>query len=343
MNALARSFVLVTLIIAGAVAFWWLQGPEGDAPPPAVAASDDSRQLSAHVEAPVTGQEPPSRMVGQGQEIPVPAQVPGSLVGTSVPTGWAKVDGFGGLIPTPALRQMFEYYLSALGEESLPQLVARIKQTLSVLAEPARTQALETLGAYLDYKLAVSDLEAGYGEAAALSAMAMQQRMEEIQALRRTWLDRDTADAFFARDEAIDQFQIEKLRIARDQALTEQQRQAALAQAEAALPEPLRQARRETRRFADYEQARQDLAGDPAALQAWREQAFDSATAQRLEALEQEQKAWDRRWQAYSRERQTLTVSGLAGPELQAALDRLRDQHFDDTEQVRAQALDSIR
>ncbi|MBW4934681.1 lipase [Marinobacter sp. F4206] len=327
-------------MIGLAAALWLWPGPDNRKPEDTVN-SEPPSVLTGRVAPLAAEPATPSELVGRSQEVLVPEQMPASLVGTSVPTGWARVDAFGDLIPTLALRQMFEYYLSALGEEPLSQLVARIKRSLAVLDEPARGQALDTLGAYLDYKLAVSDLEAGYGGSA--GGLEMQRRMEEIHALRRTWLDSATADAFFAQDEAIDRFQVQKLQITRDSELTEQQRKAALEQAEAALPEPLRKARRETRRFTDYERVRQQLADDPAALRAWREQAFGTESAERLKALEQEQQDWARRWQAYSQERETLMASGLAGPEREAAVERLRNQHFNEMERVRARALDSVR
>ena len=340
-----RQFALVCIglvLAAFALSGWYLAAPESDPVPtrisedPSVAPPEIRRTRSS-------AEAPPSDLVGRPRPVPVPESMPGSLAGTSVPGGWAQVDAAGDLVPTLALRQMFEYYLSALGEESLEQLVARIEQTLLALSEPARTQAMDTLGAYLDYKLAISDLDAGYGGRSELEATEMRRRMEEIQALRRTWLDSATADAFFAHDEAIDRFQVEKPRIGQDEALSDEQRQRALEEAEQALPEPMRKARRETRRFANYEQARLDLADDPEALRDWRQKAFGAEAAQRLEALEQEQANWNRRWQAYSEARADLLSSGLAGPELQGAIDHLRNQHFSEVERVRAQALDSIR
>jgi lipase chaperone LimK len=338
--------VLIPLLLVIAVAVLWLSlSPGGDTLQPSGEAAPDASASSGPLPTAAPGDqaEPPSQMVGKGQKASLPETLPSSLAGTSVPAGWARVDSTGALIPTPELRQMFEYYLSALGEESLQQLVTRIENTLATLDEPARSQALETLGAYLDYKLAVSDLEEAYRGAGQLSLEQVQQRMEEIHALRRTWLDNTTADAFFAQDEAIDRFQVEQVRIARNTSLTDEQRQAAIARAESALPEPIREAREQTRRFTKYEQARQEYADDPAALKAWREEAFGAEAAGRLAELDKKQSDWDRRWQAYSREREALMSSGLAGPELDTALERLRGQHFSENEQIRAQALDSIR
>ncbi len=285
----------------------------------------------------------PSRWVGQSDTAVLPDTLPVSLSGTSVPSGWVRVDSNGHLIPTPSLRQLFEYYLSAMGEESLQLLVVRIEKELDRLGEPARSEALNILGNYLDYKLALGDLEVSYGRDPVDSLRETERRMQEIQGLRRTWLDADTADAFFAREEAVDRFQLEQRRIAGDDTLTEEQRAQALADAERALPAPLRRAREDTRRFAEYEQVRQDLADNPEALRAWREEAFGIEMSQQLAKVEARQKAWAQRWQVYREERQALERAGLAAPEREAAIDALRDRYFSGPERVRAKALDSLQ
>ena len=146
-----RLLLVLLLIIAAVVSFWLMRAD--------LASHGDSNAPQTTGEPPISVAREdvaaaPSKLVNNTSSVPVPEQLPASLAGTSVPDGWARTDRLGNLIPTPQLRQLFEYFLSALGEESLPQLVARIQRALSVLDEPARAQALVTLGAYLDYKLA---------------------------------------------------------------------------------------------------------------------------------------------------------------------------------------------
>ncbi|MEX2476257.1 lipase secretion chaperone [Marinobacter sp.] len=331
---LATGLLVIIAVIAGL----WLTAGAPERTAPEIVADQQPPEPAT-----TSGDERPSRLVGQPADDGVPETLPASLAGTAVPPGWAKVDSNGNLIPTPQLRQLFEYYLSALGEEPLPVLVARIEQQLAQLQEPARSEALEILGHYLDYKLALGELEGTYGDAAELDPGEVERRMAEIRALRRTWLDADTADAFFAGEEAIDQFQLRQRQIANDQTLSADERAEALARAEQALPEPVRRARQETRRFAEYEQARQNLASDPDALKAWREEAFDAETVEKLEVVEARQRHWDSRWQAYREERNALNKAGLAAPEREAAVKDLRERHFDGPERLRAEALDSLR
>lgn len=343
MKSVSRLSFIVPVIIAVVIALWLLADGAQDQPAstrpldyPADVTTDDDGFSAVR-------QHPPSKMVGDSAELNVPDQQPPSLGGTTEPGGWGKTDRFGNLIPTGELRQLFEYYLSALGEETLPQLVARIRLALSVLEEPAKGQALDTLGRYLDYKLALSDLEAAYGDAGTSGPNEIERRMAEIQALRRTWMDADTAEAFFADEEAIDRYQLKKLSIGRDQDLIDQQREEALAEAEMDLPEPVRQARQDTRKFSRYEQAREALANDPEALRAWRQKEFGDEAAQRLADLDAEQKDWSRRWQSYAKERDALKASGLAEPEREEGLARLREKYFSETERIRAKALDSVQ
>lgn len=332
------ALLVMVALFAGTIIFL------SDEPTTAVdtAVAVDAGSSAEQTGSPGQESEAPSKLVGNAR-VPVPDGLPASLEGTSLPGGWAKTDSNGSLVPTPQLRQLFEYYLAALGEETLPQLVARIEQALARLEEPARSEAMATLGNYLDYKLALGDLEVTYGNATSLDANEMQQRMAEIRALRRTWMDAQTADAFFASDEAVDQFQIEQLRIRTDESLSDGEREQALERAEQALPAPIREARRETRKFTDYQKARSQFADDPEALRTWREERFGDEAARQLEKVEAEQRAWDNKWQSYSSALRELDDLGLAGPEREAAVDSLRDEYFEGAEKLRAEALDSIR
>ncbi|WP_150911380.1 lipase secretion chaperone [Marinobacter halotolerans] len=286
--------------------------------------------------------EYPSRLLAS-ESVEIPQQLPDSLSGTSVPRGWDQTDVNGELVPTPQLRQLFEHYLAALGEETLEQLIARIERALSILHEPARSQAINILGSYLDYKLELGELESAAGEVASMSPDAMASQLARIRALRRQWMDTETTQAFFALEEAVDQYQLARLRIRADESLSAKAREQQLREAEQALPAPVREARQRTRKFSEYEQVQQALADDPQALQAWRVDAFGMEAAERLAQVEADQQAWGQRWQAYRQAKAELEKLGLAGPEREAAINRLRQQHFTGAEIYRAEALDSIQ
>lgn len=327
---------LIGLALALAISLTLLSpDPAGDSSSASPAAQVDTVSGKANPD------EYPSRLT-DAETAEVPEQLPASLKGTDVPTGWDRTDASGSLVPTPELRQLFEHYLAALGEENLAQLVARIQNTLSVLPEPARSEATDILGAYLDYKLELGELESASDGVASLDPDAMARQFAEIRALRRQWLDADTAEAFFAMEEAVDDFQLAQRRIRADDSLSDEARAEQLQAAEQALPHPIREARQQTRMFSEYQQMRQQLSDDPEALQAWREDAFGAEAAGRLAKVEADEQHWDDRWQAYQQDRSELEKLGLAGPEREAAIRHLREEYFEGPERYRAEALDSI-
>jgi len=340
-----RTLTLATVILIGlaaALAFSLTFLTPGSADPSSDSLAAQHNVLPANSGAQNKKREYPSDLLASARA-DIPEQLPASLKGTDVPSGWDKTDANGSLVPTPQLRQLFEHYLAALGEETLAQLIARIEMTLSTLQEPARSEAIGILGAYLDYKLELGELEAGSGDVATLNPDAMAHQFSQIRSLRRQWLAADTADAFFAMEEAIDDFQLAQMRIRANEALSDEARAARLQDAEQALPAPIREARQQTRKFTDYQQMRQELSDDPEALQAWRRNAFGDEAARRLAQVEAEQQAWDENWQAYQQEKADLEKLGLAGPEREAALTRLREQFFEGPERYRAEALDSLQ
>ncbi|BES73502.1 lipase secretion chaperone [Marinobacter nanhaiticus D15-8W] len=328
-------FAAIIAVISGAA---WLLDPEVPAESP-VAPESSTAKLPAK-----RSTQAPSQLLGTVDKTRLPEQLPGSLQGTQAPSGWLKVDRDNRLMVTPALRGMFEYYLAALGEESLPQLVARIDRALEALPEPARSEANELLGQYLDYKLAVGELETRAGEAGSLQSA--EQQLQAIRDLRREYLGEVAAEAFFAREEAIDRFQVRRREIMDNRSLSDAERKAQLAAAESELPESLQEARAESRKFMTYQARLEALQDDPNATEAdisrLRESTFGAEIAQRLEDVEQAREDWQRRWAAYRSDLAALESAGLAEPERKAEVQRLRDQYFSEQEQVRVQALDSV-
>lgn len=276
-----------------------------------------------------------------------PGPLPRSLAGTQAPGGWQRVED-GQLVPTPQLRELFEYYLSALGEEPLQTIVARIRAALAVLPPAARQQALEILGHYLDYRLALTQLGSGEQGSVGLSGDpdAIAAQLAKVRDLRRQTLGEDVADAFFARDEALDQYTLTRLRIERDDSLSAAQKKAQLAAAATQLPESMQASRAATERFADYQQSLQKLRSEGASaaqIDQLRQQTFGAEAAQRLAALDQQRADWQKRWQAYRNAVAQLDASGLASDEKVQQQAQLRQQYFSASELPRVKALDSIQ
>lgn len=332
------------LALAGAVVFaggvgrlLWAPAPE-----PGVAVEPAPRQQAT--KHPLTPQRLKA-LVRDGHQRPGP--LPHSLAGTTAPGGWAQVRD-GQLVPTPALRELFEYYLSALGEESLATITGRIRQALSVLPEPARGQALTILVHYLDYRLALGQLGSD-GELPALSLQhprTLSIRLQQLDELRQDKLGPVVTDAFFGREEALNRYTLAQLRIRQDTGMTSAQKSVALAAARAQLPESVQRDRRQTLKFEHYRQRLSQLRRDganQARIQALREQTFGAEAASRLAALDRRRADWHRRWTAYRQAEARLRKSGLSPQARSDQLEQLRERYFKDAEMARVRALDAER
>lgn len=338
-----RLFVVLIAIIASVAGFAFIISQNRQASGE-VAVSHDRAATESSVPQPVRlapeSVGTTAGVLAQARSMSVPKPLPQSLKGTDQPDGWIQLDSGQNLIATPELRALFDYYLAALGEEPLAQVLARIDQALQVLPEPARSQARTTLTGYLDYRLAVGELESG-GTAVSDNAQRIQ-RMKNAQALRRQYLGADTAEAFFGFEEAIDDFAMDRLVINDNPALSDAEKQARIARAEAQLPAPIREAREASRAFQDYQKRSAELADDPESLRQYRVNRFGEDAADRLAQADQRRAEWDRRWQAYREEADRIEQSGLAASDRAAEIGQLRARYFKGPELARARALDSL-
>lgn len=274
-------------------------------------------------------------------------QLPASLEGTSVPPGLIE-DGNGNLVPTPGLRDIFDYFLSVQGEEPLEVVVARINAYLAAnLSALAAAQARAVLGNYLDYRESLADVEqAGGVNASQLDLLAVQTQQDEVRTLRQRYFDAGVNEAFFARDDALDRYALARLKVLQDDALSAEEQAAQLNALRHQLPADMQQELDDVSRYQDLRtltQSWQEHGGNDAQLRQIREQTVGAAAADRLEALEQERAAFDQRMQRWLGERQAiLSNSALSEADRERQIETLRAGQFSDSELVRVRTLERI-
>lgn len=163
------------------------------------------------------------------------APLPTSFRGTSV-DGSFSVDASGNLLITRDIRNLFDYFLSAVGEEPLQQSLDRLRAYIAAeLQEPARGQALALMQQYIDYKKELVLLERDLPRLADLDAL--RQREAAVKALRARIFSNEAHVAFFADEETYNQFTLERLAIRQDGKLSAEEKAAAIDRLRASLPE----------------------------------------------------------------------------------------------------------
>lgn len=271
---------------------------------------------------------------------PEPGPLPASLQDTDV-DGWLGVDDAGHLVVTPGARWFFEYFLSATGEESAQEIRVRIIAEINKRLPAAGAQeAIALLDRYLAYRQRAQEMTATE------STTDLEQRLRQLQDIRRQVFGDADAAALFGEEENILSVDIARARVLHDDSLSPQERQRQLDELEQQLPEPARAARAQAMGPLQLAQDEADLraqGADPEEVRALRESRFGSEAADRLEGLDRERAEWDRRVADYRAAREGIEADQTLTAEQRArAADELKGQRFTPTERLRIEALDRI-
>ncbi|GAA6140659.1 hypothetical protein NBRC116584_04770 [Hydrogenophaga sp. 5NK40-0174] len=233
----------------------------------------------------------------------------GSLRGASLDGGWGHWDGQQ-LHPSLALRQRFDQLLTTQGEATLEELRALVQHLAATdLGEAGAQTVLTQWDAYVKLLASVGETRVDLQNPQSWLA-----ELQRLQRLRAAALGPQWARAFYADEE--------QALVDRVQAMTTN-----AAPSSPAEPSP-----------------RQLLDADPSADAAdrfrQREAALGTAAAQRLEALDQEEAAWQVRLQAARAALGELAQAAeLSDAQRQQAIEQYMAQQFKPEEQMRAKAL----
>ncbi|RDZ29410.1 lipase secretion chaperone [Lysobacter silvisoli] len=252
-----------------------------------------------------------------------------SLRDTAV-DGAIALDAAGKPRPDRAMRRLFDYFLTRLGERT----PAQIRDALRLHLQPQLSAAaLAQVLAWFDAYVALERESAALGVSQDLAA-DLRQRRE----LRRRRLGEAIAQAWYGEDERRLQLALAKQALAREAGLTPAQREQRLAELQAASGLPPDPTRDESQAVAlAMQQSAQFEAQGVAPQQryAQREAAFGAAAAQRLAELDARRERWNARLADYRAQRQrVLADTALDAAQRQARLDALLAP-FDEAERRR--------
>lgn len=241
------------------------------------------------------------------------------------------------------LRRMFDYYLSAVGEQSIEAISRQIRAEVDRNMSP--TQALEAkrlLDLYLDYKRALVDLEKR-PDLAGADAKAMRKRFLAMQDLRTRFFSEVEIQGMYGFDDAYDLDAIARMEVSQDPTLNDAQKKAKFAALDAAMPATLREERDAPRVVIKLEEAAQAMRARGASedeIYRMRTKELNAEAAARLAEVDREEAAWKARIAHYLLERGKVlkTFADAAESERQAALTQLQQSLFDENERRRLPA-----
>lgn len=268
--------------------------------------------------------------------------LPSSLKGTS--HGVVLTIHQDGLVITSSLKDLFDYYLSASGEESFSQIDSRIKEDLSSqLTALALTQALEIWQNYVTYKTELVEFDQQYpANSNQLDKLQhlkfLQQRQLSLIALQDQIFSESVAQILFSFDRQLDNHTLEKARVMASD-LSADAKQQSLVNLNAQLPIEVAislERNKKQQRLLEINADDELTSEDKFNLRA---KQVGEAAASRLQKLDDQRNAWKQRIAEFKLQKQQLISSELANEDYEIALEKLYQQHFLPKEQLRAKAL----
>lgn len=270
--------------------------------------------------------------------------LPASLHDTEVDGGF-ELDADGNLIITNRIRQLFDYFLSAQGEESLPTIVQRLRAYIhNTLSGEAAAEAEQLLENYIGYLDDVATLDSTVTPGQAIDPAQLRAQKAQLAAIRAGRFDAVANDAFFAEEEAYDRYTLARLEVMQDENLSADERASRLAALENQLPPELQESMRDITRYQDLQTLTrewQETDGNPANLQQMRENLIGREAAERLAKLDQERTQWQGRVDSWLLEREAiLSNTGISEADKERQIDAARNRLFNEQEQIRVRSLE---
>lgn len=241
------------------------------------------------------------------------------------------------------LKRLFDYYLSAVGEQSIDAISQQIQLALDQRLPPEHTAAAKRLlGLYLAFKLELVALDKTH-MADASGAQALRKRFVAMQDLRAQFFSAEEVKGMFGFEDLYDTDALARLEIDQNPDLSTAQKRARIAALDAAMPATLRADREAPRAVMLAEQKVLEMRAKGASdddIYRLRAQTFDAQAASRLAALDRDEQAWKTRIARYLEVRSHLIKSMADAPEneRQAALDQLQQAQFTAMERPRLAA-----
>jgi len=330
---LSRIYLLVTAAALAVVAAVWMWPADR---------ADPGHELQRLAVEPSGATLRPPRRGDRGNRVPARAEPEEwKSLRETAPDGALATDESGNLILDPAVLRFFDYYFLSSGEVADSVIVGRIEAEIEQrLEEPARSQAIDLLASYVDYRRRAAALyaESGDGE-------TVEERILAVADLRRETFGND-ALLLFGEDL---EYALVAARIERaqnDASLSQEERERQVAALESELPADVVAARRAA--TAPLELSRDEAAlraagGSRAEVQRLREDRFGAEAADRLAALDRRRSEWRGRVEEFRRQRSLIESDESLDPAAkQRAVDALIEDSFEENERLRIRALDRI-
>ena len=276
--------------------------------------------------------------------------LPRSLQGTDV-DGEIIIDENKQLVVTEGLRRLFDYFLSALGEEEEATVYARVESYIrSHTPEPAASQALAIFDQYVAYLKAMPEIEKKYGtlqlqatQSGELDLNVVTQQKQDVARLRQQRFDKETIIAFFGAEDEYDDYSMEMVRISQNSQLSDAQKEAARQDYISRMPDNATKTniaqQANLNELMTRTEQMQAKGATPEALYNMRRELVGAPAAARLAQVDQADASFDKRFNQYQAQKQQLLTQSAnqsqTQSQTQTQINQIEQQLFSESERKR--------
>ena len=346
--SLLTVIVIAVIIVLVVAIIWWFKPKNNNN----ISSETDSTALNSQSSTSAVGEANVNNDVGTlskqnashfktGLE-----NLPRSLQGTDV-DGEIIIDENKQLVVTEGLRRLFDYFLSALGEEDEAVIYARVESYIrSHTPEPAASQAMTIFDQYIAYLKAIPAIESRYGNLqlqatkdGELDLNAVAQQRQDVAKLRQQHFAENTIIAFFGAEDEYDDYSIAMVKINQDKQLSAAQKEAAKQDYISRMPD-------NTIKANIAQQANlEELIVRTEQLQAkgvtaeelynMRRELVGAPAAARLAQVDQQDADFDQRFKQYQTQKRQLLRQNADKAQAQTQIEQIEQQLFNESERKR--------
>jgi len=339
--------IIAVVIIATAAVILWFKPDSNDINSASIKSSVSDNESNELVTTELAAGQvvKATTITSQAQFVTGLENLPRSLKGTQI-DGEIIIDEDKQLVVTEGLRRLFDYFLSALGEEEAT-IFARVESYIRYhTPEPAASQAVTIFNQYIAYLKALPEVEKRYGnlqlqatKSGQLDLNAVAQQEQDIANLRQQYFDKPTITAFFGAEDDYDNYSIEMVRIDQNKQMSDAQKQAARQDYISRLPENATKAnimqQANISELMTRTEQMKDRGATPEELYNMRRELVGAPAAERLAQVDQEDANFDQRFTQYETQKNRLLSQGVDAAQAQIQINQLEQQLFNDTERKR--------
>ncbi len=277
------------------------------------------------------------------------ANLPQSLSDSPAPSQ-LDLNEQGQLIINKKVKRLFEFYLSAMGEDTLAECILRIRHELATqLTGNAYTSAMALLEGFLQYQNNIGDIKNDFVARYSQDTYSLERVTEMKSAVRQSrdlFFSPQAANAFYQEEDEYDDYMLKKVAIKTNSSLTHEQRLAQYELLDNQSPLWLSQQDKQANLISHVqkqEKAIRASGGDEYSIQEIRIENYGEEAAQKLAELDIKRGEWQLRVETYQQEvKQLISSSDYSLIQQQQLITDVQMQHFSGNEIIRVKALNKI-